>query len=77
MNEVDSFDLGLHKLAPQGVQDNYDTALIHSVLRLALCAVRGPMSIRLIYFNSCISTRVYVVVAKISCELTHDGDTDM
>lgn len=46
MNEVDSFDLGLHKLAPQGVQDNYDTALIHSVLRLALCAVRGPMSIR-------------------------------
>lgn len=53
MNEVDSFDLGLHKFASHGMQDNYDTALIHSALRVVLCAVRGPMSIRLIYFNSC------------------------
>lgn len=53
VNEVDSFDLGLQKFASQGVQDTYDTALIHSDSRVLLCAVRGPMSIRLTYFNSC------------------------
>lgn len=75
MNEVDSFDLGLHKLASHGVQDNYDTALIHSASRVVMCAVRGPMSIRFSISTLVKETRAYVVVAEISCEMTHDGDT--